>query len=122
MNTFIIAEVLGIFFVVFGVAMVVNGKGVASAIEATAQDRGTLFVWGLLALLVGAVIVALNNIWSGGLPLLVTVLGWIALLKGVYILICPGSAASLYRKFNKHGVLVFCGVVAVVIGLILLYW
>jgi hypothetical protein len=122
MDTIIIAQILGIFFVVTGLAMLANSKGVGHAIEASAQDRGTLFVWGILALLIGAIVVVLNNMWTSGLPLLVTILGWLAIVKGVFILILPNAAASLYRKFNKSGILVFCGLVVFVLGLILLYW
>jgi len=118
----IIAQVLGIFFAVVGIAMVVSSKATGSAIEESVEHKGMLFMWGFLALLIGAVVVALNNLWTTGLPLLVTVLGWLAIVKGAFILLAPGAAASLYRKFSKGGMIVFCGVVAFVLGLVLLYW
>jgi len=122
MNALFIAQILGIFFVVAGLSMVANSKGTAAAIEASVENKGILWIWGILALLVGAVVVTLNNVWVGGLPILVTVIGWIAVIKGVFILIFPRAAVSLYRSFNKSGVLVFCGAVAFVLGLVLLYW
>jgi len=118
----VIAQVGGIFFIVTGVAMVANSKGVAGAIEESVAHKGVVFMWGLLALLVGAVIVVLNNAWTSGLPLLITILGWLALAKGAFIMLAPDAAASLYRKFGKSGLLVFCGVVVFVLGVILLYW
>ncbi|HUC31089.1 MAG TPA: hypothetical protein VMR99_00160 [Candidatus Paceibacterota bacterium] len=118
----IIAQVLGIFFGVMGIAMVVNTKATSAAIEESLHNKGILWLWGYLALLIGATIVVLANAWTSGLPLLVTILGWIALIKGAFILFFPGAAASLYRKFNKGGMLVFCGIVAFVLGLVLLYW
>ena len=118
----VIAQVLGIFFVVVGVAMVIGSKAVVAAIEHSVENKGILFVWGMLALLIGAVIVVLNDVWTSGLTLLVTILGWLALIKGAFILFFPDAAASLYKKFNKSGMIMFCGVVAFVIGLVLLYW
>ncbi len=117
-----IAQVLGIFFVLVGLSMVAQSKATAAAIEASVENKGTLWLWGFIALLVGAVIIVLNNAWASGLQLLVTVIGWIALLKGIFILFFPGAAVSLYRKFNMSGMLVFCGVVAFVLGLVLIYW
>jgi drug/metabolite transporter (DMT)-like permease len=117
-----IAQVLGIFFVVAGVSMVANGKATAAAVEESAQNKGILFLWGILALLIGAVIVVLNNVWTSGFALLVTILGWLALIKGTFILLFPGVAASLYKKCGKSGLLVVVGVVIVVLGLVLLYW
>jgi hypothetical protein len=122
MNTTIIAQILGIFFAIAGISMAANSKGTADAVEASVQDKGSLFLWGILALLIGAVVVVLNNLWTSGLPLLVTILGWIALIKGAFILALPNAAASLYGKFNKSGMFVVCGVIAFILGLILLYW
>ena len=118
----VIAQVLGIFFVVTGVAMVISSKSVIVAMEQSVENKGILFVWGMLALLMGAVIVVLNDMWISGLALFVTILGWLALIKGAFILFFPGVAAPLYKKFNKSGMIVFCGVVVFVIGLVLLYW
>jgi uncharacterized membrane protein HdeD (DUF308 family) len=81
-----------------------------------------LYVWGLLALLIGAVIVVFNNLWTSGLPLLVTILGWLALVKGAFIVVFPGAAGPLYQRLNKSWMLVLCGVIVFVLGVILLYW
>jgi hypothetical protein len=123
MYTIMVAQVLGIFFALVGISMVLNSRGTAAAIEEAVQHKGILWTWGLLSTLIGSVIVVFNsNMWTSGLPLLVTILGWIALIKGVFILLFPHAAASLYRKINKNGTLVFCGIVAIIIAAILFYW
>lgn len=118
----VLAQIAGIFFLVMGVAMVINSKAVAGAIEESVEHKGIVFLWGTLALLSGAVVVVLNNNWMGGLALLVTILGWLAIIKGTFILLAPRAATALYKKFGHGGLMVFCGVVAFVLGLVLLYW
>ena len=122
MNTVVIAQILGVFFAIAGISIIFNSKGTNAAIGASVENKGTLWLWGILALLVGAVVVALNNAWTSGMPLFVTIIGWIALIKGAFILIFPDAAVSLYRRFNKNGILAACGVVALILGLALLYW
>lgn len=122
MNTVIIAQILGIFFAIAGLSMVVNSKGTHAAIEASVENKGILWLWAMFALLTGAIIVSLNNVWTSGMPLFVTIIGWIALLKGAFIFIFPDAAGSLYRKFSSAGLLVFCGIVAIIIGVVLFYW
>ena len=117
----VIAEVLGIFFIVMGASVVVNTKETAVVLEEAARNKGYLWLWGLFALITGAVIVALNNTWTSGLPLVITVLGWAALAKGAFILIFPGATASLYRKFGTSSMMAVAGVVALVIGFALVY-
>ena len=117
-----IADVLGVFLAVMGIAMVVNGKATAAAIEESVAHKGIMFLWGMFALMAGAIIVVLNNVWTTGLPLVVTIIGWLALLKGLFILLAPAAATAMYRKFGQSGMIVFCGVVCFVLGIILLYW
>jgi hypothetical protein len=107
--------------VVIGASMVLNKKTTIAAFEEATRNRGYLWLWGFLAILIGAVIVALNNLWTSGLPLLITILGWLALLKGILILVCPEAMISLYKKVSNGGVIVFAGLVALVFGLFLLY-
>ncbi len=123
MNTSIaIAQFLGILLAVMGLSVVMDRKSVAAALEKTVQDRGFLWLWGFLILAMGAVIVVLNNIWTSGLlSLLITVLGWLTVIKGGFLLLFPNSSVSLYRWANKDGILIFGGIVAFVLGLILLY-
>ena len=122
MNTIIIAQVLGFFFAFVGISMVTNRKNTVAVIEASIQNKAVLWLWGFLATLIGATIVVLNNVWTSGLPLLVTVLGWIALIKGAFILFFPNATVSLYRKFNKVNTIVFFGIIAFLLGLVLFYW
>ena len=117
----VLAQVLGIFFVVMGVSMIVNKKFTTIVLEESIQNRGYLWMWGFLALMTGAIIVPLNNLWTSGLPLLVTVLGWLALIKGAFILFFPGAAVAMYRKYNKDGLLVLSGLVVFALGLSMLY-
>ena len=117
-----IAQVLGVFFLFAGVSMLLNSKATAAALQATADNRGILWIWGMIALLIGAVIVVLNNTWTSGLPLFITILGWLALLKGAYIFLFPTSAAALYKSVSKGGFLIAAGLVSTVLGILLFAW
>ncbi len=116
-----ITQVLGIVIAVMGISVVFDRRNVAAALEKVTQDRGFLWLWGFLILTMGAVLIVMNNVWTSGLPLLVTILGWLTLIKGAYLLLLPGPAISLYRKCNTDVVLVFGGIVAFILGLVLLY-
>jgi vacuolar-type H+-ATPase subunit I/STV1 len=118
----VLAHILGIVFVVVGLALIFNKKGTSTAIENIAQSLGLIWVFGFLALAMGAVFVALNNVWDSGLlSLFITIVGWLAILKGAFLLIFPSSAAMLYKKCNKTWYFVVIGLIALILGLILLY-
>jgi hypothetical protein len=116
-----IAQVLGIVLAVMSLSVILDRKTVSTALEKATQDRGFLWLWSFLILTMGAVIVVMNSVWSSGLPLLITILGWLTIIKGAFLLLLPGPAMAFYRKCNKDGVLLFGGIVTFLLGLALLY-
>ncbi len=120
-TTLVLARSLGILFSLVGVSVLLNRKGAASAIARTVGDEGSLWFAGFAALSMGAVMVALNNVWTTGLPLFITVLGWLALIKGVAILAAPKCLVSFYSRVVRGGILIWSAVACILLGLALLY-
>jgi hypothetical protein len=95
---------------------------VTAALTEAGQNQGFLWVVGLVALLMGATFVVLNNVWNGGnMELVITIIGWLILLKGIFLMWFPAAAASLYRKYSGSKALTWWGAIVFIIGLVLLY-
>jgi hypothetical protein len=103
------------------VSVIINKKNISVAIREITQNQGMLWMWGFIILSMGAVFLVLNHTWTPRLPLVITIFGWLSLIKGLYILFFPKSAVSIYEKCNKDGVLLSGGVIAFILGLVLLY-
>jgi hypothetical protein len=116
-----IAQVLGIVLAVMSLSILIDRKTVSTALEKAMEDRGFLWLWSFLILTMGAVMVVMNNVWTSGLPLLITIFGWLTILKGAILLFLPGPSMAFYRKCNRDGVLIACGIGAFLLGLVLLY-
>jgi len=117
----VLAQILGIIFVVLGLSMLFNKKWTAVAIEEMIKNQGIIWLAGLVTLMIGSVVVVLNNVWTSGLPLFVTILGWLTLIKGAFILIFPNLTFSYYKKMNKGNIFVWGGAIVFILGLVLLY-
>ncbi|MBI3342427.1 hypothetical protein HY024_04875 [Candidatus Curtissbacteria bacterium] len=88
----------------------------ASKIESIA------LISGLVAVLSGAFLVSIYNVWSFDYRGLLTLLGWLTLLKGVAVFIVPKSALSLARRVKSNDSLFYSSVgVSFLIGLYMLY-
>jgi hypothetical protein len=70
--------------------------------------------------MLGVTVVVLNNVWTSGLPLLVTIIGWLMLIKGAFILLLPNTAASYYKRMNKNSLFIWAGILVLALGLVLL--
>lgn len=84
------------------------------------DNKGLLWITGLITFVMGAVIVALHNVWSADWRVLVTLLGWLTAIKGAVILLFPSSMLLLYRRFLSNHLMTYSGVYAVVLGGLLL--
>jgi hypothetical protein len=76
---------------------------------------------GVFAVAVGLGLVTGHNVWSGGaLPVVITLVGWASLIKGVALLaLPPGQMANLYKALRyERYYLLYVGV-TVALGLYL---
>lgn len=81
------------------------------------SNRGLMWITGIVVLLTGLVSLLLYREWSGGLGTLVTLFGWLTLLKGIAILLVPSFAISFYRSVASRPLFRIAGVIAIALGL-----
>jgi hypothetical protein len=88
-----IARLMGPVLLVIGIGMVfglmMEGPGYSSLMKEFIADRAVIFVTGILALLAGVAIVNAHNLWVQDWRVIVTVLGWLLVLRGVMLLVFP---------------------------------
>jgi len=94
-RTLYLAKFLGLdILITCGWLMLCHDAALA-LIHAITAGEPTQFILALIALAVGLAIVIGHNVWSGGvLPIVVTVLGWFILLRGVVLLVTPSAALA----------------------------
>ena len=119
-STMILAQAFGLILFIVGIGMLTRRKFVSEAIENAVQNPGTLFLMGIVALIIGALMVTTQAAWYGW-QVVVTLIGWAALLKGLLIILFPESMASLYRKCAKPDMIVIWGMLVTIIGLFLVW-
>jgi hypothetical protein len=92
-RTQFLARLIGLFLIVVSLAMLVQKAGLATAIAALVHDRAALLVVAMLGLLAGLAMILAHNVWSGGvLPVVVTMIGWLLVLRNALILFLPADA------------------------------
>lgn len=94
-----VAALLGPCLIAVALAILVNGRAFRALLAEVAQDRGIVFLAGLIAIAIGASLVKLHNVWVLDWPLLVTLFGWAALTGGFVRVIWPEVAAGMARRF-----------------------
>jgi hypothetical protein len=118
----LIAGLIGPVLVAMGIAMLVNRGLFPAMIGQIARDHGLIFLTGILSLLAGLAIVRVHNVWTGSWHVLVTVLGWLAVVGGLVRMWFPQRAAPIAETFAGDATaLMIGGVVVLALGAFLSY-
>ena len=91
--TIFLGKFLGLFTLITSFWLLVERQTTLSTIPALLGNRPAMVIFAIIALAGGLAIVLAHNIWSGGvLPILVTLIGWVMLIRGVLFLYLPPEA------------------------------
>ncbi len=115
--TIFFAKLWGSFFIVFGSLMIITGQ-LGRTIEMT-DDKAFVISTGYITFLMGLVTVILHNVWVWDLPLVITVLGWSTLLKGIGKIGFPELIHQQAQRFKKNQWL--SAVILIILGIGLLW-
>jgi vacuolar-type H+-ATPase subunit I/STV1 len=86
---------IGLYCILLALSMVTHKQATVDVVKAILQSPPLGFIVGAIAMVAGLAIVLSHNVWSGGAaPVIVTILGWAALIKGLLFLILPPNAQS----------------------------
>ncbi len=118
--TVYLARFIGLFTVLLVVGLLVRGS---ATVGAAVADPPVMLTYAIISLAAGLAMILGHNVWSGGaLPVVVTVVGWLILAKGlVLLLITPEAMKQLFggMHYGEHYYLYLLP--ALVIGLFLTF-
>jgi hypothetical protein len=93
--TIYLSRLVGVVALISGVAMLIDKRPPIAALGGLSQEPALLYVMGIIGIVAGVAIVLVHNIWRQGLPaLLVTLLGWMLLIRGVVVVLLPPDLLS----------------------------
>ena len=77
----------------------------------------------LFPLAFGIVVVLLHNVWAADWRVIITILGWSAIAKGISPLLFPSTVSKILQTYQKNKTLwVAHSIVAIVLGTVLIYF
>jgi len=99
--TVYLARFIGLFALLVGAGCLVRG----AAVVASAIGNGpVMLVYALVSLAAGLAIILGHNVWSGGaLPVVVTLVGWLIVAKGVVLFFATPEALTQFLERMQYG-------------------
>jgi hypothetical protein len=98
-TTVFLGRLLGLYLVAISLGMLANRRRTLDTLDEMARSAPWMLFSGMVATAAGLAVVLGHQVWSGGaLPVVVTLMGWAALLKGVTLLLVPAERmADAYK-------------------------
>lgn len=116
-NSTFIARLIGPLLLANAAAILVNRKGFQEMIAGATRNPGIIYLAGLLSLLAGLLIVQFHNVWVIDWPVLVTIIGWLAILGGIARTVFPARMAALGEfMVSRDALMVGGAVVSILLG------
>jgi hypothetical protein len=123
-RTIFLSRLIGLYCILLVPFMFIYRQASLDSVAGILHNPSLILVLGVITLAVGLAMVLAHNIWSGGaLAVVVTLVGWLSLIKGlffVYLLPCIGVECYL-RVLQNPQLFYLCMVVWLAIGIYLTY-
>lgn len=100
-NSIFLAQLLGPYLAIVGIGILVNPKHCRQVVHEYAQSAALTYFGGILALFFGLLIILFHNNWAANWTLLITILGWVGLIKGACLIIIPEKMKKFAERYQE---------------------
>lgn len=115
-----LAQLIGPLLLVMGVGMVANAESYRAMAHEFLASRALIYIAGLLAFVPGLAIVLVHNVWAFDWRVIITLLGWLSLLGGIFRLLLPRQVTAVgSAMLARPGYLTGGGIAVLALGAIL---
>lgn len=118
-----LSRLIGLYCVLVALSMVAHKQTTVASITELIHHAPALLLTSIFALGVGLAIVLGHNVWSGGaLPVVVTLVGWLSLIKGLlFLFLTPQATVAFFEAAHYEQLFYVYASFTLVLGAFLTY-
>ncbi len=119
--SFFLAQVFGLTLTITGLGILINRDRIDKIMSDMEKNHALTYLAGMFTLIIGTLLILTHNIWYGGWAVIITVLGWLTFLKGIFYMLFPKAMFSMAKSMQKQGWYNFASIVILILGIYLMY-
>jgi vacuolar-type H+-ATPase subunit I/STV1 len=119
-----LSRLIGLYCILVALSFMSRRQATVEAVTAILHDPSLMLVLGVVTLSAGLAMVLAHNVWSGGVrAVVVTVVGWITVMKGLLLLFLPADmeAGLILRQLHYDQFFYLYMAISLAIGIYLTY-
>jgi len=117
-----IAQIIGLLFSIVAVGVLINTAIYRRIVEEFTESHALCYLGGILALFFGLFILNFNNAWTADWTVIITIIGWLSVVKGVLIIVFPNVFLN-FSNWMRMGdaIMRYMGIIYLLLGLFLTF-
>lgn len=121
-TSILLGKIIGPIMVVLGAGVLMNRRYYEKTFEDFVANRAFIFVIGLLALVIGSLIVRFHNVWTADWRVIITLIGWLSVFRGLLATLAPQAFMSFGMKFIENRTFITFALIGnILLGAVLTY-
>ena len=123
-RTLFLSRLIGLYCILVGLSMMTHSQATVETVTALLQNPSMTLILGVITLAAGLAMVLAHNIWAGGtLVVVVTLVGWMALVKSLFFLFLPPEmeARLFLQQLHYQQLFYLYGAISLALGVYLTY-
>jgi hypothetical protein len=98
-----IFQLFGLIYVAAGLGGLLTKTGyIQTLLEEFSKSPALLYLSGMMAVVVGFLLVTFHNVWVLDWTVIITIFGWLALIKGLMLMALQGVYGKIFDSMSKR--------------------
>ncbi len=112
-----IFQIVGIMYLTVGLGILINPDFYKKMITSFMQSPPVIYLGGLTALLIGYLLVTFHNVWVKDWAVIITIVGWLAIIKGLMLIVLPKVMVRISNAFvNVTNIMKIWPIIIIILG------
>lgn len=113
-----LGRALGVYLLIISLSMLFNPRVFYNTFQQWSQQPGVITLTAFISIMLGILMVLVHNVWTLDWRIVVTLIAWLILIKGIVRLNFPHAVPKTMTYFEQHhfayyGLAAFCLLVAI---------
>ncbi len=116
-----LAKVVGIYMILAGLLVALKHHSLREMINEYFNSPALVMIGGMMSVIIGLLLVVSHNVWELNWKIVITLMGYLTLFKGILHWFFTESAASWASKFSAGKFNLYASIVMIMLGIYLTY-
>ena len=122
MTDALIVQILSMMFCSISLGVFINPTSYKKILEDLSENESVAYLGGMIAFVIGFLLIALRSTITQDASMIITIFGWMSLIKGLLMIAVPKPILKIVKFFSKKkGFLLFGATITLFLGIVLIY-